>query len=120
MIASFSNNGQQCLAGSRILIEKELAKEFKVKFVQRVKNLKVGDPFDLETEVGPLISSAQVEKVLSYAEHAKSSNETKILCGGKKPEPFDKGFYLSRQLLRQKIQNQSLSRGDFWTFCNNS
>ena len=102
MIAIFSNNGQQCLAGSRILIEKELAKEFKVKFVQRVKNLKVGDPFDLETEVGPLISGAQVEKVLSYAEHAKSSNETKILCGGKKPESFDKGFYFEPTVVEAK------------------
>jgi acyl-CoA reductase-like NAD-dependent aldehyde dehydrogenase len=106
MVAIFSNNGQQCLAGSRILVEKKVAKEFKDKFVQRVRNLRMGDPFDHKTEIGPLISKSQLERVLSFAEHAKNSSESNILCGGKRPESFDKGFYFEPTVVEVK-NNQS-------------
>ena len=93
MVAIFSNNGQQCLAGSRILVEKPIAKEFKKRFVKRVQNLRVGDPFDPNTEIGPLISKEQIEKVISFSEKAEQSKDTKILCGGKRVKQIKQGYY---------------------------
>ena len=93
MVAIFSNNGQQCLAGSRILVEKPIAKEFKKRFVKRVQNLRVGDPFDPNTEIGPLISKEQIEKVMSFSEKAEQSKDTKILCGGKRVKQIKQGYY---------------------------
>ena len=93
MVAIFSNNGQQCLAGSRILVEKPIAKEFKKRFVKRVQSLRVGDPFDPNTEIGPLISKEQIEKVMSFSEKAEQSKDTKILCGGKRVKQIKQGYY---------------------------
>ena len=76
LVAIFSNNGQQCLAGSRILVEKPIAKEFKKRFVERVHNLKIGDPYDKNTEIGPLISRNQNERVASFADAAEQSKNT--------------------------------------------
>ena len=70
LIANFSSNGQQCLAGSRILVHQSILDKFTNAFVKRVKNLIIGDPFDPKTEIGPLISKAQYDRVLGYADKA--------------------------------------------------
>ncbi|WFL76328.1 aldehyde dehydrogenase family protein [Altererythrobacter arenosus] len=89
LVGIFSNNGQQCLAGSRILVDRTIAKEFIANFVARAEKLKVGDPRMMETEIGPVISKAQYDRVLSFAADAN------VLTGGKRAEGFDKGFYVA-------------------------
>ncbi len=79
--ASFSNQGQICLCGSRILIEESIYERFKNNFVERVKNLKVGDPLDPATEQGALTSKAHFEKVWGYLKLAKEEGG-RFLCGG--------------------------------------
>jgi len=106
LVAIFSNNGQQCLAGSRILVEKPIAKEFKKRFVERVHNLKIGDPYDKNTEIGPLISRNQNERVASFADAAEQSKNTNILCGGKRPKAFEKGYYFEPTVV-ESSDNQS-------------
>lgn len=81
--AAFTNQGQVCLCGSRILIERSIYEKFKEAFVERVKKLKLGDPQKPETEQGALVSKSHCEKVLSYIEIAKSEGG-KILCGGER------------------------------------
>ena len=54
LIGIFSNNGQQCLAGSRILIEEKIFDQFVEEFVERTKKIVVGDPLNDETEIGPI------------------------------------------------------------------
>jgi aminomuconate-semialdehyde/2-hydroxymuconate-6-semialdehyde dehydrogenase len=79
--SSFSNQGEICLCGSRIFIEKPLYEKFKKDFVERTKNLKLGDPLDEKTDQGALISKQHLEKVLYYIDLAKQEGG-KILCGG--------------------------------------
>ncbi|WP_444996751.1 aldehyde dehydrogenase [Aliikangiella sp. IMCC44359] len=79
--AAFSNQGQICLCGSRIYIERPIYEKFKAAFVSKVKKLRIGDPLKQETQHGALVSSAHKEKVLSYIELAKQEGG-KILCGG--------------------------------------
>lgn len=80
--SSFSNQGEICLCGSRILVERPLYEKFVNEFVERVKALSVGDPLDENTKVGALVSEAHMKKVLSYIELAKQEGGT-ILTGGK-------------------------------------
>jgi aminomuconate-semialdehyde/2-hydroxymuconate-6-semialdehyde dehydrogenase len=80
--SSFSNQGEICLCGSRIFIERPLYDKFKYDFVERVKKLKVGDPNDSESDQGAIVSKQHYEKILSYIELAKQEGGV-ILCGGK-------------------------------------
>jgi aminomuconate-semialdehyde/2-hydroxymuconate-6-semialdehyde dehydrogenase len=79
--SSFSNQGEICLCGSRIFVERPLYERFKADFVARVSKLKVGDPKDPSTDVGAIVSEQHFDKIVSYIELAKEEGGT-ILTGG--------------------------------------
>ena len=94
--SSFSNNGQICLCGSRIYIERAIYDKFKEEFVKRTQFLKVGDPFAQVTDLGALVSRAHMEKVLGYLALAEVEGGA-ILCGGtpvEVPGGFEEGYFL--------------------------
>lgn len=93
--SSFANQGQICLCGSRIFVEKPIYEKFKKDFVEKVKQLKVGNPFDADTNLGALVSKPHLEKVESYIKLAEQEGG-KILCGGKRVtvKNFENGYYL--------------------------
>ncbi|NNK71302.1 MAG: aldehyde dehydrogenase family protein, partial [Flavobacteriaceae bacterium] len=94
--SSFSNQGQICLCGSRIFIERPLFDKFKSDFVARVKKLRVGHPNDDHVDIGALVSKDHLEKVLDYVDIAKNEGG-KILCGGGRfiVRGFDDGYYMN-------------------------
>jgi 5-carboxymethyl-2-hydroxymuconic-semialdehyde dehydrogenase len=77
----FSNNGERCTAGSRILVQQSVYADFVGKFVERAKRITVGDPLDEKTIIGPMISQAHLSKVRSYIELGPKEGAT-LLCGG--------------------------------------
>ena len=79
----FSNNGERCTAGSRILVERSIYTKFAERFVERAKRLaaKVGDPLDHDTIVGPMISKGHLAKVRGYIELGSKEGAT-LACGG--------------------------------------
>jgi 5-carboxymethyl-2-hydroxymuconic-semialdehyde dehydrogenase len=77
----FSNNGERCTAGSRILVQQSIYADFAQKFAERAKRISVGDPLDEKTIVGPMISQAHLAKVRSYIELGPKEGAT-LLCGG--------------------------------------
>ena len=77
----FSNNGERCTAGSRILVEKPVHAEFAKRFAERTGRIEVGDPLDDTTIVGPMISRAHLDKVRSYIALGAEEGAT-LLCGG--------------------------------------
>ena len=79
--SSFSNQGQICLCGSRIFVEESIYEKFKAAFVEKAKQLKVGDPLLEETRVGAIVSKPHFEKIFSYIQLAKEEGGT-ILAGG--------------------------------------
>ncbi|RIL10604.1 MAG: 2-hydroxymuconic semialdehyde dehydrogenase [Proteobacteria bacterium] len=81
--AAFSNQGQICLCGSRVLVEAEIYENFKRDFVDRAKALRCGDPLDAGTDQGALVSEPHMQKVLGCIETAKHEGG-EILCGGKR------------------------------------
>ncbi len=77
----FSNNGERCTAGSRILVQKTIYARFVERFVERARRISVGDPQDEATTIGPMISAGHLEKVRSYIELGPKEGAT-MLCGG--------------------------------------
>ena len=82
--AAFSNQGEICLCGSRILVERSVYDRFRSEFVERVAELTVGDPLDAATDQGALISEAHMNKVLGHIEAAKRDDGGQILTGGER------------------------------------
>lgn len=83
VLSSFSNQGQICLCGSRIFIQKDIYEQFKIAFIEKVKTLKVGDPQEENTNVGAVVSLPHQEKILSYIQLAKEEGGL-VLQGGNK------------------------------------
>jgi len=83
--AAFANQGQVCLCGSRIFVEKRVLAEFVDRFVTGVKRLRVGDPLDAGTDQGALVSKGHLEKVISYIALAREEGG-EILTGGGPPK----------------------------------
>ena len=96
--ASFLNQGQVCLCGSRILIHESIYDSFVDAFLNAVGCMIVGDPSDEETELGALISAAHRDKVMAYIDLAEEEGGD-ILCGGGPPvgisDTFENGFWIS-------------------------
>jgi len=94
--SSFANQGEICLCGSRIYVQEGIYEKFMEKFVERVKQIKVGPPLDPLTFMGALITKDHLDKVWSYIELARSEGAT-IVTGGKKLKmegEFEGGFWL--------------------------
>lgn len=105
--SSFSNQGQICLCGSRILVQKSIYEKFVADFTHRVKEMKIGDPSSPDTEVGALISEGHLQKVLSYIELAQMEGG-RIECGGKQvqmPAPNEGGYFVEPTIITGLIQN---------------
>ncbi len=80
--SSFSNQGEICLCGSRIFIEKSIYKKFKEAFIEETKNLKVGDPLEKDTRIGAIVSKQHFDKINYHINLAKEEGG-KLLLGGK-------------------------------------
>lgn len=82
--AGFTNQGQVCLCGSRLLVHERLFDRFIAAYIQRVQALKLGDPLDESTQQGALVTRRHLEKVSSYVDLARQLGG-KVLCGGSSP-----------------------------------
>ena len=79
--SAFQNSGQICLCGSRVLVERSIYNEFRDAFVERVAGLRVGDPNDDNTQLGPLVSKAHFDKVMACLDRARNEGG-RFLVGG--------------------------------------
>ncbi|MEO4052076.1 aldehyde dehydrogenase [Solibacillus sp. CAU 1738] len=96
--SSFMNQGQVCLCGSRIYVERSVYDTFLEKFVERTKELKIGNPFNEATDIGAVIGKEHYEKVLSYIELAQEE-DGHILTGGGRPASIPKGYFIEPTII---------------------
>jgi aldehyde dehydrogenase (NAD+) len=101
--AIFHNQGQACIAGSRLLLQESIADEFLHKFIALAKSIRIGNPLDSPTEMGPLTSPGHRERVLRYIEVAREQGST-ILTGGKAlaDAEFRSGCYIEPTVVTAK------------------
>ncbi|MBM4761685.1 aldehyde dehydrogenase family protein [Bacillus sp. B15-48] len=100
------NQGQVCAAGSRVYVERAVYQEVTDRLVEMAKNLKVGDPFDPSSEMGPLVSKEQYDRVTNYIEIAKQEGG-QVLVGGKAPaeSSLADGYYLEPTIIAGLNEN---------------
>jgi betaine-aldehyde dehydrogenase len=100
VIAVFNNAGQDCCARSRAFIHRKVYDEFLEKFTARTKQLRVGDPMDPETEIGPVVSRAQLERVEGYLKIGQEEG-AHLVCGGSRLRPpgFEEGNLIEPAIL---------------------
>jgi len=84
--SSFSNQGEICLCGSRILVEESIYEKFRKEFVERTQQLRVGDPLEEHSQQGAIVSKMHFDKIMRCIDTARQEGG-RILCGGKKMQP---------------------------------
>lgn len=106
MNAVFFHAGQICSAGTRLIIEDKIHDQFVNVLVKRVKNIQLGNGFDEDTQMGPLISADHLAKLESYVETGKLEG-AKVVVGGKRPEEphLQKGFFYLPTILTECTTN---------------
>lgn len=98
----FSRQGQSCTAGSRLFLHKEIADTVIERAMAAMKNLRIGDPLDPESEIGTIISQEQFDRVTRYVETARGTPGAEILCGGGRPDDpaLRKGLFFAPTLIK--------------------
>ncbi|MDT4816175.1 NADP/NAD-dependent aldehyde dehydrogenase PuuC [compost metagenome] len=101
--AIFHNQGQACIAGSRLILHERIADDFLGRFVELAKSIRLGNPLDPNTEMGPLTSALHRDRVLAYAEVAKQEGG-RILTGGKAPDDpaLAGGYYVEPTIVEAR------------------
>jgi aldehyde dehydrogenase (NAD+) len=99
--AIFHNQGQACIAGSRLLLERPIAAEFQERFVALARSIRLGDPLEVATEMGPLTSPEHRDRVLGYVKVAVDEGG-EVLCGGRPPDDpaLARGCYVEPTVVR--------------------
>jgi 5-carboxymethyl-2-hydroxymuconic-semialdehyde dehydrogenase len=94
----FTLNGQRCTAGSRLLVQRPLYERIVTAVAERARNVRVGDPFDPKTELGPLIRPEHHGRVMDYIESARARG-ARVLAGGERPESLPDGNFLQATVI---------------------
>jgi aldehyde dehydrogenase (NAD+)/betaine-aldehyde dehydrogenase len=99
--AIFHNQGQACIAGSRLILHESIAERFLERFIALAESIRIGDPLDPETEMGPLTSAEHRDRVLSYIGIARDEGG-EVLSGGTVPDDpaLADGFYIRPTVVR--------------------
>jgi aldehyde dehydrogenase (NAD+) len=112
--AVFYNTGQACTAGSRLLVERSVHQEFLERLIQRSRTMVAGDPMDSRTRMGPLISQAQLDRVLGYVERGKEEGAT-LVAGGDRPDVNGgQGYFLNATIFDAVDPEMTIAREEIF------
>ncbi len=109
VVSAFWNNAEDCTATTRVYVHESIYEEFLKTLTKKVKKLKVGDPMDKKTDIGPLISKSQLEKAESYIDSALKDG-ARLLLGGHRKTGFKHGFFLEPTIFADVKQDSRLCR----------
>ncbi len=115
--AIFHNQGQACIAGSRLMLQEKIADQFLEHFLKLAASIRLGDPLDPKTEMGPLTSKMHQERVLNFCKVAQSEGG-EILLGGKAPTAAElqKGCFVQPTVVRAKLADRVCQEEVFGPF----
>jgi aldehyde dehydrogenase (NAD+) len=114
MTGIFYNKGEVCAAGSRLFLEERIHDEFMGKLTERVKGLKVGDPMDKATRLGPVVSAQQMETVLGYIEAGKKEGARLVAGGGRAKVGNGKGYYIEPTIFDGVSNQMKIAREEIF------
>lgn len=109
-LSAFVNAGQLCVSCSRVLVQQSVAEEFERRLCDRVASIRVGDPSDESTLVGPMITQQQYQIALEYLALARGDGR-RVLCGGgaaSMAEPFSQGYWIQPTIVSGVVPGSRL------------
>jgi acyl-CoA reductase-like NAD-dependent aldehyde dehydrogenase len=107
------HSGQICIAGTRLLIEDSIYDDFVAQMAKAAGGIKIGDPREADTVMGPLVSAAQRERVERYV--AKGRDEGAVVaCGGRRPSALPKGYYYEPTLFTEAHNGMAIAREEIF------
>lgn len=110
-LAGTINSGQDCTAATRVYVAEGLRKKVEEALVAAVRNTKVGDPFDDDTLIGPMISGGQRDSVIGFVERARKTG-ARILTGGQIPSDFQQGYYYEPTIIADADQKSEIIQSE--------
>ncbi|MCW2763738.1 MAG: betaine aldehyde dehydrogenase [Marmoricola sp.] len=113
MLANFYSSGQVCSNGTRVFVQRSILPTFMAALVARTQRLRVGDPTDPETQIGPLVSRAQLDLVLGHIAYARSEN-VKLVLGGERLTGgvYDRGYYVAPTIFEAADDRAAIVRDE--------
>ena len=111
----FINQGEVCSAGSRVLVQRSIHKKFMNLLLKKVKRIRLGDPLDRKTKMGPLVTDEHRDKVLSYIQLGIEEG-ARLVCGGGAPKgkTFQKGFYIEPTIFDEVKNSMRIAREEIF------
>ena len=113
LFAAFFHAGQLCESGTRCFVPEAIYDEFMARALERVKDIKLGDTSDYETSMGPLITTAQLERVMGYIQTGLKDG-AKLVCGGGRPAGLKKGFFVEPTIFENVDNNSTIGREEIF------
>jgi len=115
LYAIFYHQGQCCEAGSRLLLPHGIADEFLARMVEKIRRMKTGDPMDPATDIGPLISRKQQERVLGFIAHGKAEGAVAVTGGSIPADPVcSRGFFVEPTVFDRVDNHSSIGREEIF------
>ena len=108
MLANFYSTGQICSNGTRVFVQQGIKERFLARLAERTAAIRLGDPLDPETHLGPLVSEAQLQKVLGYMQIAEREG-ARLICGGGRGD-LNSGFYVQPTVFADVTDDMTLAR----------
>jgi len=107
MCGNFLNTGQVCSSTPRVLVQEKIREAFLAKLLKKTEAIRIGDPMLEETQMGPMVSEAQLKGVLAYVERAENGEGT-LLCGGSKAKIPNKGAFIAPVVVIDPPEDSSI------------
>lgn len=114
LMAIFAGNGEQCLAGSRILLDEAVADRFIEAFTKRAAALKLGDPFDPATDIGPMAFKAHFDRLLQFGDMARASEKYRVLTGACAAPGFASGYFFAPTVVETSDNMAALCQNELF------
>lgn len=113
--AVFANAGQICSAGTRLFVQSSIHDEFMERLVEHSRTIRVGDPLDPETQIGPVVSQAQMERILSFIDGAEGEGASPLLGGTRKAgEGYDAGYFIEPTIFGNVTDGMTIAREEIF------
>jgi betaine-aldehyde dehydrogenase len=110
----FVNQGEVCSAGSRILVEKGIHSKFLDAIVAKARTIKLGDPLDRDTRMGPLVTAAHRDRVMGYIEQGRHEGARLVLGGGKPSGALERGQYVEPTIFDRVAPDMKIAQDEIF------
>jgi betaine-aldehyde dehydrogenase len=113
VVGGFWNTGQDCTAVTRVIVHEEVYEKVLERMTAKARKFRLGDPLDKQTDMGPLVSGKQRERVEEFIETGKNEG-AKVVSGGRRPKNLKKGFFLEPTILKDTTQDMTVCKEEIF------